>query len=156
MRLTYLSTFALLLSTSVHAQTLLPTDTDLKTAYCITVAKKSIEGLSRAPIAQGTPGYDYMQGMIRDRNNDLHRLQSYLLPKLPSLDATGLLAAARRAEADFPASSEAAGQCATHCDSTLESGSMGNKWLACMNTCTAESAVYVRVNSCRTINWLPF
>jgi hypothetical protein len=156
MRLVIACVFLLAAPLANSQPTTLPTDLDLKTAYCITVAKKSIEGLSREQTVQGTPGHDYMQGMIRDRSNDLHRLQSYLLPKLPSLEASGLIAAAKRAETDFVASGDAAGQCSVRCNSTLENGSMGNKWLACMNACTGESAVYERVNSCRNINWLPF
>lgn len=140
-----------------HGQTRsLPTDADLKTAYCITVVKKNIQSLSMNTDPPGSPARNMIDDLLRDRNNELHRLQSYLLPKLPSLDATGLIAASNRGEADSAASLANAQQCGNRCESTLESGKPGDKWVSCIQTCSAENPAATRVASCRNINWLPF
>jgi hypothetical protein len=155
---TYIAAAAVLLPLTVTAQQILPSDADLKSAYCIAVIKKQIvfmnEILGGEP--PSSPAYEYARKMLRQRNNDLNRLQSYLLPKLSSLDATGLIAASRRAETDVEESGITAKQCTGRCDTTLESGRPGEKWSACIDTCLAENGAATRVNSCKAVNWLPF
>jgi hypothetical protein len=80
----------------------LPTDTDLKTAYCLKITQSQYDYLN-ARIGgepQNSPAYPGVQKMLREAYADVNRLRSYLLPRMQSLEPTGLIAAARRAEAD--------------------------------------------------------
>jgi hypothetical protein len=148
----------LLVCTSSGAQTrMMPTDADLKTAYCITVVKKNIQMLTKNPEPPHGFHYRMIQELLGERQTELNRLQSYLVPKISSLEASGLIAATKRAEADIQEQVVANEQCSKRCESPPEPNSMpGKQWAACMTACAAESPASVRVTSCRNINWLPF
>jgi hypothetical protein len=153
-----LSVAFLFVPAAATAQFVLPTDTDLKSAYCITAIKKQLDLMNQILGAepQGSPAYVYAQKMLLDRNSDLNRLQSYLVPKLLSLDATGLVLASKRAERDLEEAAVSTQRCTTHCASNSGSGTPDSKWSACLQTCSAEDSAVTRLGSCRSVNWLPF
>lgn len=136
----------------------MPTDADLKTAYCIAVVKRNVifieASLNVDPL--NTAMRSKMQRRLREKNTDLERLQSYVVPKLQALDPAPLVAAANRASADFEEIGDFSAQCAPKCQPYARSGSVDEGWSACFDRCMEASSAQKRINSCLTIDWLPF
>jgi hypothetical protein len=149
----------MLAATAASPQSMqLPTDVDLKSAYCLRVKQNQagyINGIANNE-PRDSPAFEMVQKMARDHAADVNRLQSYLVPRITSLDPTGLIAATNRADADFKenvASGEACTpKCRQYTTPVLDSG----KWSACFEGCAAEYPAHVRVNGCKVVNWLPF
>lgn len=81
-------------STAASAQAP-PTDIDLKAAYCIEANKQLLAHQSGADAKPAATAE-----IVRDASDHLDRLQGYLLPRLPNLDALPLLAASKQVESD--------------------------------------------------------
>lgn len=136
----------------------LPTDADLKTGYCITVIQRQASFLERAigtePLSLDSR--DRRRGELQRKTSDLKRLQSYLVPRIPSLEADPLLAARGSANADFDELSNAAGQCVEKCKPFAPDANSGARWSNCVEPCVQDAPAQKRINSCDNINWLPF
>ena len=114
-------------STGVGAQTQPPSDDELHSMYCVEVIRAKIElqrhliSASDAAAASAiTPALrqqwidtsaELLQGLA---NLEVvrYRLQAYMLPRIPALDAFALAAAMRQGEADFQGSKTVADQSA--------------------------------------------
>jgi hypothetical protein len=158
MRTTFIA-WCVFASTLTHAQQWqLPTDVDLKSAYCLRI--KQTQGVFINELAGKEPrksaAYDMVQKMTRDHNADVHRLQSYLLPRMSSLEPTGLLAATNRADADMGDMATVAKTCAPNCRQHAEPVVNMEKYRACLDSCRNEYPAAARVDSCKVVNWLPF
>jgi hypothetical protein len=146
-------------SSGTWAQGAMPSDIDLKTAYCLRVKQRQQEW-SRKLMSEQQPssaGYAYLQKSVRDTEADLDRLRTYLIPKIPMLDITGIVLATNRADKDVgEALSSATEQCLQTCAPAMQGGQMTPEWNTCITDCSAKSPVSVRIHSCTDVNWLPF
>jgi hypothetical protein len=165
--LVFASVLSQLFSGSVAMAGGLPSDADLKSAYCIKVLQLEIAVFNE--VLQGADEFvneyrnspnSHHKALVasiakvqQDRRNDisaLNRLQLYLVPRMGHLDADGLLIASRRGEVDFELRTGANRQCGTKClDMTNPE--------ACLSSCLDQHTELIkRVVSCRTPTWLPF
>lgn len=151
-----ISALSCTLAGTVIAQAM-PTDLDLRAAYCARVAAVQLAGMQQLMGGEtpDSPAYAFVQKTLKDQANALNRLQSYLLPKLSSLDPVPLIAAARRADVDLEESKQVASVCAQRCEAHLQNGRPTQRWSACVDECAA-SPLVTRVGACRAPDWLPF
>jgi len=141
---------------TVFAQAM-PTDIELRTAYCIRVTGQQLQ-VMREMIGgepQGSPAYGAVQKLLQDQATALNRLRSYLLPKLSSLQPDALIAAAGRADADMEQAKGAGTVCTKKCEHLQENGRPGEKWALCVEQC-ADNPLTKRLRACREPDWLPF
>jgi hypothetical protein len=148
----------LLVVTLAHGQTrMTPSDVDLKSAYCLRVKQlqQSFVNSTASAATSQTPEHQLLRKWANDHNSDVNRLQSYLQPKLSSLNSAALLAATRRADADMKENANTANVCSPKCAQFVQSGTLTTKWSSCMASCDAEYPARARVGACKVVNWLP-
>jgi hypothetical protein len=146
----------LLLACSAQAQRQPPSSTEIRSAYCITVLT------GRAGDAQtlaSLPAPRALQERFREAQEgyeqDVRRLRSYLVPRMPHLDGEALLAAADRGEADVNSFLRTQLACKSRCDTKPTSGPDASaKNAACLGACSAEDPASDRVKACSPVNWL--
>ena len=132
----------------------LPSDADLKTAYCIPIVQNELKLLDGEASTPGVgPHFDAVRRALRVRNDDLARLQSYFLPRVFQMQPMGLLAAQNRANADIHELEANMPRCSELCDGK---GYSDESVLACYKDCAAELPAVKRMAECRDFNWLPF
>jgi hypothetical protein len=149
----------LFVATWAQAQPLtLPTDADLKTAYCLKVTQSQYDYLNSkiGGEPKNSPAYPSVQKMLSEKYADVNRLKSYLLPRLQSLEVNGLIAAVNRAEADLGELDKIAEVCTPKCQGFLQGAIQAEKWNACVDNCRGNYLVVQRVDACKVVNWLPF
>jgi len=142
------------------AQLAVPTDNELRTAYCIPVVKAQIEienqaiamaeGQRQSPTPEAQNLVKEIPAMREDlakRQTALDRLQLYLLPKMQALDPIALTAAMHRGDADVLELKASAQRCAAKCTSAPD-------WNACISQCNPDLSA--RVKACANPTWLPF
>jgi hypothetical protein len=143
----------------------IPTDIELRTAYCIRVVQSDIDALQHilaSPTAKSELDPEFAAELrkaravaekgLDERTSTLHRLQSFLLPRAQYLDATALMAAMGRADVDVRAWSQLTTQCArVTCKDEIGAGGGS----ACISSCLGGD-LGSRLNSCRNPAWLPF
>jgi len=128
-----------------------PTEIDLKAAYCIQanqalLAEQSGQEPKSLALAQ----------MTSDTRDHIDRLQGYLLPRLPELDALPLLAASRRADVDIAKLKSLAGSCRRQAISECGAGGGAQCLFERYHSCT-KGELLDRLQSCTTnLDWLPF
>ena len=127
-----------------YSQTLiLPTDVDLKAAYCTPVyrsrldAMSSFDGSGNSPVAA-----EIVKNYRESVQSDMRRTQLYLLPRLAYLSPDSLLAAAKGGEEDLAALSRTASAC--KCE-TIE----------CLGNCPSGPET-ARLKTCDGASFLPF
>ena len=151
-------------STAVIAQQQPPSGDELRSMYCIEVLRAEI-GLQRhlisaADTAAGSAGTLEQRQQWIDTSVELlqglerlefvrYRLQTYMLPRIPALDAFSLAEAMRRGYADFQASRAVADQCAIEC-----SAPHTQQPLVCSTSC-GDKTTLDRVTACDKPAWLP-
>lgn len=128
----------------------LPTETDLRAAYCIKVNQGTLDAIANYRPAQ--PVKPRLEEMVAKMNAEtgaaardrLHRLRSYLFPRVPSLELASIVAAMKRGEIDtaryFETSPDVWDKKATRC----------------IRNCMEGDQLYARIAACKKINWLPF
>ena len=146
-----LATFVLWLGTSDYGFAQVPpSDIDLKAAYCLET--------NRAILAEQSgqdPKPPALAQMTSDANDHINRLQSYLLPRLPELDALPLLAASKRADMDIARLKSVANSCQQRAITDCGAGSGAKCLVESYQACT-RGELLDRVQSCTNLNWLPF
>lgn len=155
-RLTYL---LFVLPTFALAQSLMPSDVDLKTAYCIAPIKSNIK-LGEGALPMYPPGSEPHQKAAKfaqQKKDDLIRASAYLVAKTPYLDVTGLMIAQKRGENDVESVSSDISQCVNACGSLdkVKSESELERWKSCFSQCDGGPAGK-RVRACNTLDWLPY
>ena len=137
-----------------------PTELDRKAAYCLRAVNIGIQ-IAKAVIASD-PSPDHQQAKIlrptvEGYDDDIKRLNSYLMPRLPTLEPQPILAAAQRADEDEKLRRGELTACTTQCAPQAEPGGRrGDKWLACAQACRAQSPAFSRMDACHPAgNWLP-
>ena len=138
-----------------------PTDVELHTAYCIPIVEWELKGLFGFTL-KDKPSDDpttikFNQAWREEKahlESVLDRMQSYLNPKIRSLDSTALALAAKRAAADMEASNDVSNQCIALCKSEAD-----DKVKACNINCTNNhpgKSTNDRIDACLDPTWLPF
>jgi len=127
-----------------------PSDIDLKAAYCIEANQAILaeqSGQEPKPLV--------LAQMISDTREHNNRLQGYLLPRLPELDALPLLAASKRADGDIAQLKSLAGSCQREAIAECGAGGGAQCLVERYHTCT-KGELLDRLQSCTNLNWLPF
>ena len=125
------------------AQGQLPSDIDLKAAYCIPIARFA----SQTTVMENLP--ESFRKSLRDTKDrgdvNLRRLNLYLVPRLSQLDVMSLVGAAKSAEEDLGRVNAEMKLC--------DSISPVEEALKCM---AVETEAVKRVRSCNVLSFLPF
>jgi hypothetical protein len=128
----------------------LPNATDLKAAYCARVLVNQLGVLTAfEPLAAGNPEARAVLMNQRAQFEDRQRrILAYLLPRVPSLDVSGLSAAASAADADLATNSRLTQ--AARCGGSLEEVNR------CGDAALRNSPALAAMKKCDTLEWLPF
>ena len=151
------------LATAASSPEAVPTDNDLRAAYCISILKHYIslaqQTLNMAEHAPTPPPPELKQWLTKAEETtrarlagyqaNLNRLQLYLTPKLTSLDPLAIAGATHRAEADWQAMGRAVGRCSPKCFKLPE-----KEQAECFASCQ-DGALLTRIGQCRDPNSLP-
>jgi hypothetical protein len=156
-----------LLTCTASAQGSAPTDADLRTAYCIAILQDDIardeavvSGFDRLPTPPDYLAKAFVEEIVaqwrlaaekqRAQHSDtLKRLQLFLLPRIPHLDAAALRGAAVRAAADMEESTKQWNACVSRCVAA------GKNSALCAPQC-GHSDVRKRIDACYHPTWLTF
>jgi hypothetical protein len=156
-RLSLVLSLLLLASVSGAQEPSLPTDAELRSAYCISVLQweiantsKMVAALANGKTAEGQHAYADSQRSVEKFQSALARLQSYLLPRMPHLDPMPLALAQKRGEADLQQLMNTS-QCLLDCKAKKGD----NSDVACSDSCTDKPLVQ-RMRACAEPSWLPF
>lgn len=136
------------LPTPTFAQQL-PTDIDLRAAYCLPIVNDELATF-QTPIDPSVLTPQMKQGVesaIAEAQERANRLKRFLLPRVPYLDATALLAASTQGKQDEQRGLQDTRECFTSCQGASDSR-------ACMTSC--ETDALARVRRCSKLDWLPF
>jgi hypothetical protein len=153
------------------AQDSIPTDAELRSAYCVPVLQWFIRE-NRSELANFmeeqknavTPEYrqiltkkiDELQQDVAVYESALNRLQSYLLPRIQHLDPTALMLASNRGNADRQQLSSMIDRCYERCGISL-GVPLDDKKKECIVACQDTlKDVAARLQPCRNPSWLPF
>jgi hypothetical protein len=137
------------------------TDADLRASYCL-VIKQNEEQIVRAVVdrmPRDARSSVSSKRLVAEANDNVVRLRAYLLPRMSTLDAAPLLAAAQRAKADLVEGSEASDrECGKPTDDqlTAQDPTVRNKFQACEEGVAARYSVIARMRRCNDLSWLPF
>lgn len=142
-----------------------PTDAELRTAYCIPVITRELSDTKQAAAeaehqanGPGTATYGAqdkflqvlagLKNRIAELESALKRLEAYLLPRVSQRDPIALAAAQKRGEADYQElmGGECGARCMAGSDADLS---------VCLNSCVSPGLV-TRVKACKNPTWLPF
>ena len=136
----------------------MPTEVELKAAYCIAVTKKQIEGMAHAKVSDAA-AQQYISTMLRDEKDRLKKLQRYFTPRIQTLEPIPILAAMNRGEADYTnynqRMNEVAPNCIIDCQVLNSTGEVQGKAKQCLSRCLEKDELIARVDSCSKLNWLP-
>ena len=140
--LTLLSVF------SAHAQKYPPNSVDLRASYCVAF-HKNVVGENSPLLADakkytdlyGADWYEAIKSSTASSENDLSRLQSYMLPRIKFLDTEALILAAQQ----FPKDHKFLKLCQSKCND-----------LECVNQCAISTGYKERATSCMNLSWIPF
>jgi len=163
-------------ATASFAQRPLPTDTELRAAYCVRVLQSDITNLhslrtqtddADARINELPPDLrqrvlQILQETRRDlprkiseRETALNRMQLFILPRMGYLDNTALLAATQRADSDLQESAVVGSRCARECSNPTKGDVPDDARASCLQACMGDG-LQSRLETCRNPKWLPF
>src|SRR5262249_33545044 len=132
----------------------LPSQTDLRAAYCLRLTQMQLsQWRSAEQSIQQEPG---LQAELARNNAEiterLRRLQQYLQPRQRLLAPEGLRAAEQRAEEDR-AADDGYLACISQC---IERAGPRAVYLGCSAACFADSPKAQRWKACVELDWLPY
>jgi hypothetical protein len=138
----------LLSVSSAYAQKYLPNSVDLRASYCVAFHKNVVsENLPILADANkytdlyGGDWYELVKSSTASSENDLSRLQSYMLPRIKFLDAEALILATQQFSKDH----KFLNLCQSKCIA-----------LECFNQCAISTGYKERATLCMNLNWIPF
>lgn len=135
----------------------LPSEVDLRAAYCIPIAQHWVSDLR--PLATDPtikePGQEDLANLIEDFNEILRRLQLYLMPRIRHLDSLGLTTAMKRGQEDRDKLVQYNATCSTKCKPLKNKKPLAS-WTSCLDKCHAENPLKSRLEACSDLRWLPF
>ena len=157
-----LSVLATVIVTPTLAQESLPTDAELRSAYCIPVLQwqitwhqEMVSSANKAPAElpeQASQLDPHARENIEQLQAALNRLQSYLLPRIGHRDSSSMLLATSRGQSDLKALSAMTERCSAKC---VIAGTPDDAKRACFDSCTDKDLVS-RIRACANPTWLPF
>ena len=151
----------------------LPTDTELRAAYCMPVVaadadfyRKAISQLDQllkseeqlnndqknhARIQKIQKSLAEMQQYLVESQVNMRRLELYTAPRIYELDASLLLIAVKRAEEDLDMTRSMAKACVDNCSKSTD-------LFQCTSSCgkSGNEEIKQRFQTCRNLSWLPF
>jgi hypothetical protein len=165
----FLLAAASLIFTRASAQNFVePTDAELRSVYCLKMLRSQLE-MAKPVLAQRdaaiqsaqTPeAKDFQTKLALDTRKSVaeieravDRLQAYLLPRFMSRDPVAMIAAQKRADADWHALWEASGRCLNECPPPTSADDP--KTRACLQSCDRPE-IREQLNACKNPSWLPF
>ena len=162
-----------LMLVSIASAQQLPSQVDLKAAYCIPIVQHVIAGVTS--VINNTPPEVYSRlssetkelttKQLADSDANLRKLQFYLVPRLRYLDTFALAAASKSAEEDIVRQREYVNTCEAKCQNEVRScdakcqnefGSLRLARMSCVMKCASDSALGTRMQACHDLSWLPF
>jgi hypothetical protein len=159
LRLAAASTLLFISSASCWGQVVVPSETELRAAYCLSLWTRArdllIELDKSDPVAKGGAGA-MPEGIEAENNDRINRLQSYLLPRLAALEGTAVLLAMSRGRADHEAGIMAAKQCFASCAPLPSQVDEISCFRSCTDRANRTSSRGDRAAMCRDLSWLPF
>ena len=143
-----------LLASSVAAQEL-PSQTDLRAAYCIPIVRNALDVLGPPlPYPEFAESTKAHTAALAEMTDQLRRLKLYLVPRISHLELLGLTTATQRAKEDLKQFEQYVKSCETKCKpSTNKRASTEG---ACWNKCIAENPLRSRFKDCHDLRWLPY
>ena len=138
----------------------LPTDVELKAAYCVKVVQNAVEVGKRASAETATSpsAKAFTDQLLKDSQDRLARLQSYLEPRMSSLEPVSMTAAMKRGESDAANYEQEYWKIADQCDCPSlvgPSGELSPLAAKCLDECVSQNPLVERIQACRNLNWLP-
>ena len=144
-----LLTVLVLLPINADAQQLPNNEVDFTAAYCISVTQTRISRMNATigGLGDNSPDLDRrtIAGILDKANSDLRRLQLYLKPRIPHLDAPRLLAVMKSGEEDMDQFLRDVDTCENRCSDN-----------SCMQMCIGMSNAALRISVCNDLSFLPF
>lgn len=129
-----------------------PNDIDLKAAYCRPIVAAATAEHQKAVSADLPPN---LNNAAKERLNasiqKTRRLEFYLLPRLNTLQSTGLLEAQARGYTDVASLEQLARTCDSKCSGIADAAA----GTACRQRCNDGSDAAKRARECDDISWLP-
>ena len=158
-------------------QVQLPNDVDLKASYCLAVLKLQYSALmqfvpfeldaksasdpdTRKLLEEAKKSLEEVEVLrkkeIARLDDNINRIQLFILPRISYLEPTAILAAYSRGETDFRRQSESSKpkQCSDRCMSTIEADR--DQGASCLQGCMEESELSRRIFQCRDLSFLPY
>jgi len=141
----------LFLPINAAGQQLPNNEVDFTAAYCISVTQTRIFRMNAmiSRFNDNTSDWDKrtIAEVLERANADLRRLRLYLMPRIPYLDASRVLAAMKSGEADMDQFLHDADTCENTCPYQMS---------PCMQKCLGTSDAAVRISVCNDLSFLPF
>jgi hypothetical protein len=149
MRAAALPLVALVLLLSDADAQQLPTDTELRAAYCVGFANAAAPTTREIESDRNTPAS--VRLVSQKHREDTDRMRRYLLPRMYYIDTISVVAAMGQGKSDWFASMRRSETCASECEAqhlgTAEAGG------ACMHSCIGNDDKFAK---CRDTSWLPY
>jgi len=123
----------------------MPSDVDLKAAYCMATIRSQIADISGIAMLENDQRQAANNYLV-DAKRSLERINMYLIPRMQFLEPSGLVLAAKSAEQDRGATTAFVGQCIANCGANS----------ACYQSCMSQNAAGDRLASCKGATFLPF
>jgi hypothetical protein len=138
----------------------LPSEIDLRAAYCIPIAQHLVSLMEEASKLISRPEKNTsteVNNALTGAHNDLRRLQLYLLPRIAHLQMLGIAAALQRGKEDLIQVEEYGKTCAAKCQH-LEHARNSDPWMACLTRCNQGNPLNSRLKTCSgsELGWLPY
>jgi hypothetical protein len=138
----------------------LPSQVDLRAAYCVAILQDSYSASLVASMGLTDPkDKERPQKWLTDTQANLRRLQLYLLPRLSYLDPSGLLAATTSGKEDVARLKAHQRRCqTTFCDTGVSPNDPFFQHMCVLGCQVDESRnpTLARIRVCESLNWLPF
>ena len=125
----------------------LPNAVDLRAAYCLQVSQHNVGQLIGPPVDGEMPEAtkQVLANTLEKARSNVRRLQLYLVPRIPQLDAFAISAATKSGDEDSALADRDLAQCYSTCQIA-----------DCFNKCSANSAAVAKVRGCNDLSFLPF
>jgi hypothetical protein len=146
----------LIFASNVGAEQL-PSEVDLRAAYCIPIVAHwiSVWGrLANDPVMKESGVQQDIAKIIAEHNEDMRRLQLYIVPRIPHLEWPGMSGALKRGREDRDKLEQYNATCETKCK--LPANKSVSLEEACRGKCYKENPLNHRVSTCSDLRWLPF
>jgi hypothetical protein len=142
------ATFALLAVCATSQAQVLPSAIEVRATYCVAALQYQLALFNSMP--PDTPP-EIQSGILAEKervSSNLHRLQRFLMPRVPHLEPASLALALDAGDQDAEHATQEAARCVDRCEVASDAG-------ACLNQCREQSAVITRVRLCDDTSWYP-